>query len=76
MKNKLFYIFLFLFLINIFVNRLVNFINLVNAGIFLALIAGKQKTGSYSLWKLIIGITIVSISLLIVFARIFNLLKL
>lgn len=75
MKNKLFYIFLFLFLINIFVNGLVNFINLVNAGIFLALITGKQKTGSYSLWKLIIGITIVSISLLIVFARVFNLLK-
>jgi len=76
MKNKLFYVFLFLFLINIFVNGLVNFINLVNAGIFLALISGKQKTDSYSLWKLIIGITIVSISLLIGFARMFNLIKL
>ncbi len=76
MKNKLFYVFLFLFLINIFVNGLVNFINLANAGIFLALVAGKQKTCSYSLWKLIIGITIVSISLLIGFARMFNLIKL
>jgi len=75
MKNKLFYIFLLLFLINIFVNGLVNFINLVNAGIFLALVAGKQKTGSYSLWKLIIGIIIVSSSLLIGFTRVFNLLK-
>ena len=76
MKDKLFYIFLVIWLVNVFVSGFVNFINLVLLGVFIGIIAGKQKTGSYSLWKLIVGIGIAACNILISLGMIFRLIKL
>ena len=48
MKNRLFYIFTGLILINVLINGLMSFFNLVLAGILLAVLAGKEKTGRFS----------------------------
>ena len=75
MKNKFFYFYLALIVINVCVNGLVNFINLVNAGVLLGILSGKEKTGSFSSWKLIVGVTIAFCGVLIGVARLFHLVK-
>ncbi len=65
MKNTLFYVFIGLIVINIFVNGLMNFINLVLAGILLRILTEKEKSGSFSTWKLILGIGITVCNLLV-----------
>lgn len=75
MKDKLFYGFLIIWVIVIFFSGFVNFINLILLGVFAGIITGKQKTGSYSLWKLIVGIGIAACYLLIKIASIMHLVK-
>lgn len=76
MNKKLFYIFLAACLINILVNGLLNLINLILLGILIGIISGKQKTGSYSLWKMIVGIGIAVCNILIKLGIVFNIVKL
>lgn len=76
MKDKLFYAFLIIWLINIIVSGPINLINLTILGVFIGIIAGKQKTGSYSIWKLIIGIGIAFCNVLITLGMIFHFIKL
>jgi hypothetical protein len=75
MKKKLLYILLALIVINVLINGLINFINLVLSGIVLAVFASKEKTGDFSLWKLILGIGIASCSILIGVMRIAGMIK-
>lgn len=76
MKDKLFYVFLIIWLLNVLITGPFNLINLILLGVFIGIIAGKQKTGSYSLWKLIVGIGIAFCNVLITLAIIFHLIKL
>lgn len=75
MRKKLLYIFIALFAVNILINGLMNFINLVLSGVVLAILAGKEKTGDFSLWKLILGIGIASSSVSIGIVRLIGMLK-
>lgn len=76
MRKKLLYVLLALIVINVLVNGLMNFINLVLGGIVLAIFASKEKTGNFSLWKLILGIGIASCSVLVGIMRIAGMIKL
>jgi len=76
MRKKLLYILFVLIVINILTNGLMNFINLVLSGIVLTIFANKEKTGDFSLWKLILGIGIASCSVLVGIMRIVGMIKL
>lgn len=76
MKTKLFYVFLGLAAINLLVNGLVTFINLVLGGILMTILASKEKSGEYSMWKIMLGIGIAGCSALIGIARILQFVKL
>lgn len=75
MKDKFFYLFLFIWISSFFVTKPFNLINLIVLGIFLKLILEKQK-GPYSTWTLIIAIGIVSCNLLIGLGMMFGLIRL
>lgn len=76
MRKKLLYVLFTLIVINILTNGLINFINLVLGGVVLAIFASKEKTGDFSLWKLILGIGIASCSVLVGIMRIVGMIKL
>lgn len=76
MRKKLLYILFALIVINVLTNGLINFINLVLGGVVLAIFASKEKTGDFSLWKLILGIGIASCSVLVGIMRILGMIKL
>lgn len=76
MRKKLLYILFALIVINVLTNGLMNFINLVLGGVVLAIFASKEKTGDFSLWKLILGIGIASCSILVGIMRILGMIRL
>lgn len=58
MKHKLLYILFGLIILEIFINGIMTFINLVLLGIVLSILAKKDQTGEYPVWKLFLGISI------------------
>lgn len=76
MRNKIFYIFLGLWLISFLFIKLFSITNLIVFGIFLKLIAEKMKTGSYPLYSLVIALGIVIINLMIGLGIIFRIINL
>lgn len=75
MKKILFYVFLGCWLINIAVNGVANWINLILAGILISVLLKKDANGNYSSWRLILGIGIAACAILIKLGLMFNIIK-